>query len=171
MSGPRSSTCSGKERPGCGTPDTGATPLSCVASRGGRDAGASRGFTLIEVLVSLFILSIGLVAVLRALDTSVIAVGEARDAVVAASDMQTRLAGAVDAAREGESRLLGCAGDWRLSGGLVGVLAVEKMRLQSGAPDTAGGLYAVTVTVGRDGRARHRAATLVRVASEEPKQP
>lgn len=45
----------------------------------GQCAGAEPGFTLIEVLVSLAILSIGIVLVLQALSSATVALGEAHD--------------------------------------------------------------------------------------------
>ena len=49
-------------------------------------------FTLIEVLVSMVILATGIVLILRAFETSVIALGEARDALRATSLLEAKLA-------------------------------------------------------------------------------
>jgi prepilin-type N-terminal cleavage/methylation domain-containing protein len=57
---------------------------------------SSLGFTLIEVLVSLVILATGIVAVLRAFETSAVALGESR-AALHATELLRRLAAEAEA--------------------------------------------------------------------------
>jgi type II secretion system protein I len=52
---------------------------------------AKRGFTLIEVLVALVILSTGIVLVLRAFETALVASGRGRDSLVATALLRDKL--------------------------------------------------------------------------------
>ena len=62
----------------------------------------SAGFTLIEVLVTLVILSTGIVVVLQAFDVAVAALGEARDTLWANAIVREKLAEAVLQVNAGE---------------------------------------------------------------------
>ena len=58
----------------------------------GHACGRSSAFTLIEVLVSMVILATGIVLILRAFETSLVALAEARDALRATSLLETKFA-------------------------------------------------------------------------------
>lgn len=58
-----------------------ANPSPIAARKGFRGRSARQAFTLIEVLVTLVILSTGIVVVLQAFETSAVALSEARDAL------------------------------------------------------------------------------------------
>lgn len=66
-------------------------PPDRPTGRPGRTRGAASGFTLIEMLIALVILSTGIVIVLQAFQTSAKALGEARDAMRATHLMQRTL--------------------------------------------------------------------------------
>lgn len=66
-------------------------PARTARRRRGSRASGRAGFTLIEVLIALVVLSTGIVIVLQAFQTSVSALGEARDAMRAAHLLQGKL--------------------------------------------------------------------------------
>jgi len=62
-----------------------------------------QGFTLIEMLVCILILSIGLVLMLQAFQASAMALAESRDAIRASTLLRENLAGEVDHTGQGRS--------------------------------------------------------------------
>jgi type II secretion system protein I len=119
------------------------------------------GFTLIEVLVALVVLSTGIVAVLRALDTATVALGEARDSLQATLLMEKKLAEASAAAAAERAELsagsfsesfLGAPwrGAWDVEAGLPGGVRVVS---ESNA------LVRVRISVSRAGGAVHSRET------------
>jgi len=114
---------------------------------------ARSGFTLIEVLVTLVILSVGLVMVLRALDTSVVALDEARYAVVAERTIREKMSEVESLAGEGGTFALQSAGGrFATDDGFVGEMMVEGVEGSvnaGGKRGTEGQLFRVTVALER----------------------
>ena len=117
-----------------------------------------RGFTLIEVLVTVVILSIGIVLVLRAFETSLVALGQARDALRAGHLIRGKMAEAEADALEGGRPAYGAGGR------LEAPFSEYRWELRSGGPSGTGtGVAAVVVDVWRAGwDVRYTGATLVR---------
>jgi prepilin-type N-terminal cleavage/methylation domain-containing protein len=64
--------------------------VKCAACLRARDfARMSRGFTLIEVLISVVVLAVGVVLILRAMETTLTALGSARDTLWASTIAST----------------------------------------------------------------------------------
>jgi prepilin-type N-terminal cleavage/methylation domain-containing protein len=127
-------------------------------------AAGAGAFTLIEVLVTLVILSAGIVLVLRAFETSLVALGEARDTARAAT-LLSRAVGEAEAAavENGEAGLQAAGGffdaglDWRVR------VAVE-LEHTAGRAGRTNAVYRVNALAWRDGLdRRYGSATLVRV--------
>ena len=125
------------------------------------------GFTLIEVLVAVVILSVGIVSVLRAFSTSLTALVESRTTLGACLAIRERLSD-IQAAAGGEaggSAVTSLGGPFRTDSGFVGVVRVVAIR--DGRPASVRGrpavaLYEVTVTVWKEGSdERHSASTYV----------
>lgn len=128
-------------------------------------AGTDRGFTLIEVLVALVILSTGIVVVLGAFETSLVALGEARDTVRAARILREALADARVAAQSGGAAgLTAAAGRLEAPDGWDGRLETEPLLPAAGRGGTTNRLYRVGVRASRRAVDREYAlATFVRV--------
>jgi len=123
------------------------------------------GFTLIEVLVSVVILSVGTVLVLRAFETYLAALDEARDGLRAAHLVQSRLTslragqtgeeGPVDGDSSGSFDEPFDAYRWRVSQSPTGLGAAD--------PHATNTLDEVAVTVWREGsRTEYTLATYLR---------
>jgi prepilin-type N-terminal cleavage/methylation domain-containing protein len=126
----------------------------------------ARGFTLIEVLIALVILSTGIVLVLQAFQTSMVALSESRDAVGASLLREQRLAVGAAAARDGEAPRAVDSGrfesrysrfSWEVTSGQIPTtLSVALLQ-----PYT---WHEVTAAVQRDGSSRrYTAGTIIRV--------
>ena len=129
------------------------------------------GFTLIEVLVALVILSTGIVLVLRAFETALAAVGQARDALVAGRLMREKILETGDALRASGAAVRDS--DERIAfpgyGSYRRRCAVESVSPVGGmAQREKGMLYEVTVSVSRNGDrgSGQEASTLVFVPAE-----
>jgi type II secretory pathway pseudopilin PulG len=137
------------------TPDTRHPPPSSLSS-----------FTLIEVLVTLVILATGIVIVLRAFDTSLVALGESRDSLRAGALLRQKLEEVEQRVlAEGEEGLGSASGssdgydDWRVR------VQADLHAVSSGASRSTNKLYRVAALAWRDGMdRRYGAATYVRVA-------
>lgn len=140
-------------------------------SRTGNPSGAA-GFTLVEVLISLVILSTGIVLVLQALDTSVVALAESRDTLWASLLLRETLDD-VDAFRARHGKALPSASRGTFSGRYANFAWEREVRdavgpgggrLDSG---DAGELKDVIVTVWRTGSDRtYTAATRFHVPED-----
>ena len=130
-----------------------------------RTSSLRRGFTLIEVLITLVILSTSIVLVLRAFGTAAAALGEVRDSVWASLLIREKLAAAAIAAEES-----GAAG-FTTSSGRIPAAGMEygwTLRVQpvehlpadasAGRPDSIV-LNEAEVTLWRNGSTRERAVT------------
>jgi len=126
-----------------------------------------KAFTLIEVLVSMVILATGIVLILRAFETSVIALGEARDALRATSLLEAKLAEIrADTATSG-GRTLSSRGSfdapysdysWTVESQSTGITRADRRGTNA--------LEEVSVAVRRNGsKATYTAATYVRTGS------
>jgi type II secretion system protein I len=119
-----------------------------------------RGFTLIEVLVSLVIVSVGLVMILRAFETALRAVGRSRDTLLASSLIREQLAEV-----EAELRETGAwnGGDERFSEGRY--RGFRRRTQVDGAGENAvsgvssGSLFEVRVTVWKEAYAVEQTAS------------
>ncbi len=108
----------------------------------------STGFTLIEVLIAVVILSTGIVMVLRAFDTALVALHDSRDTLRAALIVRNRLADVRLAAATGEAELAAVEGRFIADDDYRGRVQIETERDGPGAgTDDAGTLHRVTVTV------------------------
>jgi prepilin-type N-terminal cleavage/methylation domain-containing protein len=106
------------------------------------------GFTLIEVLIAVVILSTGIVMVLRAFDTALVALHDSRDTVRAALITRNRLADIRLAAAAGDAELAALGGRFIADDDYRGRIQIEAERegLPAGTGD-AGALHRVTLTV------------------------
>jgi general secretion pathway protein I len=123
---------------------------------------AGNGFTLIEVLIALVILSTGLVLVLRAFQTSVVALGEARDSLWASLLIADKMTELREDVRTGGT----LASDRGQFGGRYAVFhwestVREALDLHEGGIVGAqsGKLFEVTIAVRRERAEREYAAT------------
>lgn len=132
-----------------------------------RGLAAKAGFTLIEVLVTVVILSVGIVMVLRALDTSVLALGETRSSLMASMVIKeratrVRLAGL----RGGKSSLNAEEGRFTdAQGGFSGDLRLELIDTSMDGSNT---LYQVKIEVWRAERDRRYSATTFICVANDP---
>ena len=120
-------------------------------------------------MVAVVILSIGIVLVLRAFDTSLIALHDSRDTLRAFLVIRNRMADVRLAAVSGqESELEALRGTFTAGEDYRGRIRIESERDGMGAGTQAPGqLHRVTITVWhQDGTFRHTAATYVRVPPE-----
>jgi prepilin-type N-terminal cleavage/methylation domain-containing protein len=135
-----------------------------IASRG--------GFTLIEVLIAVVILSTGIVVVLQALHSSLSALDCAVEKTRSAMLLQAKMGEAQAAARSGaDPSTLGTSGRfedpferylWQLNSA-----SAPLSGMGSGGSEQSGGLFDVNATVWREGRQRtYSAATRVYVRPE-----
>jgi len=121
------------------------------------------------VLVTLVILSVGLVMVLRALDTSVVALDEARFAMVAERTIREKMGDMESLARDGGTlALASAAGRFATEDGLAGetvVESVEETGNEAGG-ERGGQLVRVSITLERQVfRTRYSASTFMWVES------
>jgi len=137
--------------------------LSGLSPGSALPASADSGFTLVEILVTLVILSVGIIVVLRAFDTSLFALAESRDCMCAAmlirekmAELETRLRedGALSGERSGTFD--GHYGDYQW-----------ETRQQDDTPPESGSatnrLSRITTAVWRSGSSRkYSAATYMR---------
>jgi Tfp pilus assembly protein PilV len=125
---------------------------------------STSSFTLIEVLVTLVILSAGIVLVLRAFETSLVALGEARDTARAASLLRRAVGEAEAAAVENGERGLQAAGGFADAGVDWRVRTVVELESEAGRAGTSNAVYRVNAVAWREGLdRRYSSATLVRV--------
>ncbi len=126
----------------------------------------SEGFTLIEVLVSVVILSTGIVLVLSAFETSLVALSEARDALRASALIEMRLAeirskaaiGGDVSSSSGSFDSPYQAYMWRVVRESTGISHADRRGTNT--------LVQVTVTVGREGSpTEYEATSYVRIGS------
>jgi type II secretion system protein I len=143
---------------------------------GGRPAagapleGGTDGFTLIEILVAVVVLSVGIVAVLGAFDVSLRAAERSRDAVLEAALLRERV-------QEVEA-VLRATGSWEGAGeesfrggrfqGFRRRTVVETADMPAGS---RGALYAVSVAAGREGRPFGQTAATLVFVPPRPEQP
>lgn len=134
-------------------------PLTCRSVRVRRGSVAT-GFTLIEVLVALVILSIGIVAVLRSFDTATVALADAREALQATLLAGEKL-GEWKAAAAGQAAdpPVGAFAETFMGGVWEG--SVELDAVSAGAAVT-NPLYRVRVQLMRGGGRIHERETFVR---------
>jgi type II secretion system protein I len=130
------------------------------------------GFTLVEVLVAVAVLSIGIVAVLQSLDGALLRLDAARDALTASLLVRERMTEARLAA-SGSGSGLGAGGGTHMESGRAyrWIQAVRQGPEALSGPDSAGPIRIeeVTVTVWREGRARrYSAATYVTRRQDVP---
>jgi len=125
------------------------------------------GFTLIEVLVALVILSTGIVVVLRAFQTSLFALSEARDALRASMLMRDTLAETELAViQEGASALRRLDGGFSGPGDWVGTLSIDKeVPPEVGAGSN--GLFRVEIDLWRRDAGTHYGGATYVVAGEK----
>ena len=126
---------------------------------GRRGTGPADGFTLVEVLVAMVILATGIVLVLRAFETSLTALAEARDALQSTLLIRNKIA-EVEAEALGDASLSSAGGGFSEEygySGSVSVTAVDGATLAS--RDEPRVLHEVTVTVWRTGTDRQRSMT------------
>ena len=114
----------------------------------------SSGFTLIEVLVSVVILSVGIVAVLIAFETATVALGEMRDSIWAGNVAQHQL---------DQLRIKGYAGTDIGSGYASGIYPTyysqfnwEYRISDAGLSESGGDVREVRLIVSRTGSTRRR---------------
>jgi prepilin-type N-terminal cleavage/methylation domain-containing protein len=126
----------------------------------------SSGFTLIEILVTVVILATGIVLVLRAFETSLVALGESRDALRASElikakmtelNLQARVEGKIDTSPSGSFD--DPYRDYRWE---IATEAAESAAAENGGGDV---LTKLNVTVWREGsRTTYSADTFIRVS-------
>jgi prepilin-type N-terminal cleavage/methylation domain-containing protein len=104
-----------------------------------------RGMSLMEVLIAVAILSTGIVLILRALSTSLIALSAADETVRASALLRARLADVELAAATGTAGLLTMAGTFS-EDGFSGRLSIREGNV---TPDGSNALYEVQVTLTR----------------------
>jgi prepilin-type N-terminal cleavage/methylation domain-containing protein len=136
-------------------------------SEAGISSGRQGAFTLIEVLVSMVILATGIVLVLRAFETSVVALAEARDALRATCLLESKLAGIRAEAAAGGGAGSASSGffdepyreyAWTLESKSAGIIKADRQGTNK--------LEEVSVTVRRSGSsAAYGATTYVRTGS------
>jgi len=125
------------------------------------------GFTLIEVLVAVVILSTGIVLVLRAFDTALVALHDSRDTLRANLILRSRLADIRLAAAVGESELAALGGGFIADEDYRGRIRIETEHGDLGGKRDPGLLHRVTVTVWHEATAfRHTVVTYVRTPPE-----
>lgn len=100
-----------------------------------RDA-STRGLTLLELTVAVFVLALGSIAALGAVDQSRRGIGQERTRL---------LAGIVAQNRAEEMRLLGAAAGQGLAGSVS--MGAQSFQVSHNLKGTAGGLIEVTITV------------------------
>jgi len=113
---------------------------------------------LIEVLIAIVILSTGIVLVLRAFETSVVALGEARDSLWASLMIREKM-DEVDAYRLANEQDPPSSASGSFSGRYEGFRWERDVARVSAAGETGGELDRVTVTVRRKGSSREYSAT------------
>ena len=132
--------------------------------------GCGFGFTLIEVLVALVILSTGLVLVLRAFETSMAALSEARDALRASLLIREQMGEAEAAQREAggdmlsasDGRYIGRYSDFRWEREVHPFPVLGDTGIEG---EAAAELAEVTITIRKDGSDQtYSATTLLRAA-------
>lgn len=120
------------------------------------------GFTLIEVLVALVILSTGLVVVLRAYNTSLTALGRSRDVLLASRLIREQMAEAQAQVRktgEWNGSAAGLSDDPAYQGFYSDCRVVMSGGVQGGGAGKAGSLRQITVTVGKRASGFQQSAT------------
>ena len=143
-----------------------------VAAASYRPAGG--GFTLIEVLITLVILSTSLVLVLRAFGTAAAALGESRDSLWASLLTKEKIAEAAMAAEDNRGAGFRSSSG-RIPGGGVDFLWTLRARPLDSLPARTGVrnepvvLNEILVTVRRDGSTRERSVTTC-VTSGRPRR-
>jgi type II secretion system protein I len=137
------------------------------SSRSRHEPPRVSAFTLIEVLVSLVILSAGIVMVLRAFETSLVALAESRDSLRATMIIKERMAEYEIAALAGANAfqaapMEGESCDWTAPGRMFEWRAQVTAESAADNSAAAGGgsnsLNAVVVTVRRSGSDRSQSA-------------
>ncbi len=137
-----------------------------MTSRIQRVSPSSRGFTLIEVLIAVVILSTGIVVVLQGMHTALAALDGAVDKSRAAMLLRSKIVEAQASALYGDD-----PSSLATSGSFPEPYDVYRWRLNvskgtysegTGSESGSGGLYEVGITVWQDGTDRyHEGATLV----------
>ncbi|MFC1452765.1 prepilin-type N-terminal cleavage/methylation domain-containing protein [Verrucomicrobiota bacterium] len=129
----------------------------------GHGPGVGAGFTLIEVLIALVILSTGIVLVLRAFDTSIVALSESRDELRSDMLIREKLA----SVRSGGRETLRAAGGSRGSFDPPYQQYLWETEVDAD-PQGRPGVSLVTVTVWRSGTGLRRSvATLLKHPEED----
>ena len=154
----------------------GDAPLVDVSFRGAAPA-SRRGFTLIEVLITLVILSTGIVSVLKAFGTAASVLGESRDSLWTSLLTSEKIEEAVMAAEDstGGAALLPASGQVPAAGMVFRwtrqVREVERLPpdAKAGRPDPVV-LNEVTVTLWRDGTTQERSVTTYAITGRRQKE-
>lgn len=134
----------------------------------------AEAFTLIEVLITLVILSTSLVLVLRAFGSAAAALGESRDSLWAGLLMKEKVAEVAMAAEDGSGAGLQSSSG-RIAGGGVDFLWTRRVRTLEDLPAQTGVrkdpvmLNEILVTVRREGSTRERSVT-TRVITGRPRR-
>ena len=129
-----------------------------------------KGFTLIEVLIALVILSTGIVLVLEAFQTSMVALSESRDTIWASLLLKQKLAEVEAAARTQAAPPAVDSGRFetrtsRFSWEVTSAQLPTSLGVALFQPFT---WHEVTATVQRDGSSRrHTSTTIIRVPVKE----
>jgi hypothetical protein len=121
--------------------------------------GKALSFTLIEVLITLVILSTSIVLVLRAFGTAAAALGESRDCLWTSLLAKEKITEIVMAAEDNrDSRLLPSKGETSEGGGvfywIIQVRPLETLPAEKGKRDEPIVLNEIAMTLGRKGNTR-----------------
>ncbi len=114
------------------------------------------GFTLVEVLVAVVILSTGIVSVLHAYNASLVALGVARDRLWSTALIKEKLTELEVAVADGDDPTGLSSKGWfeEPREAFRFDVSVEDCELPVGASEKVGGLHEIRVTVWRDGEER-----------------
>ena len=128
-----------------------------------------QGFTLIEVLITLVILSTGIVLVLRAFGTAAAALGESRDGLWASLLAEEKIAEAIMAAEDDSAAGFAFSNGSLPAGGVeflwrMRVQTIERLPSEMGAGNRPVVLNEMAVSIRRDGSTRERTATTYGIA-------